>query len=72
MNNYVYAEYHDSDMELKVRSISAIDINDAKDRLIYKFSQRFDIKSFEWEDFLDELWSKRGILLSIPEDLEIM
>lgn len=72
MNNYVYAEYHDSNMELTVRSISAIDINDAKERLIYKFSQEFDIKSSEWEDFLDELWDEQGILLSTPEDLEIM
>ena len=34
--------------------------------------QEFDIKSSEWEDFLDELWDEQGILLSTPEDLEIM
>ena len=66
MDKFIYAVANGGDV--KVKTIMGNSINDAKQRIIRKYFDRYeDLESDEWEDFLDELYDKHD--LAISEDL---
>lgn len=66
MDKFIYAVANGGDV--KVKTIMGNSINDAKQRIIRKYFDRYeDLESDEWEDFLDEVYDKYDIAIS--EDL---
>lgn len=66
MDKFIYAVADGGDVQVK--TIMGNSINDAKQRIIRKYFDRYeDLESDEWEDFLDELYDAHDIAIS--EDL---
>lgn len=63
MDKFVYAAGTVENLEVK--SISAIDFKDAKNRIMKRYWDKYDdLEEEEWDKFLDELYDKHDIIIS--------
>lgn len=65
MDKFIYAVSNFNKKSNKVKVICAKHLDDAKDRIIQEYWDKYDdIEEDEWEKFLIELCNKHGVLIS--------
>lgn len=63
MDKFIYAAGTVDNLEVK--SIIAINYNDARSRIIKRYWDKYDdLEEEEWDKFLDELYDKHDIIIS--------
>lgn len=65
MDKFIYAVSNSNKKSNEVKVVCARHLDDAQDRIVQTYWDKYkDLEEESWNEFLNELWKKHGVLIS--------